>query len=286
MALQNSGRLTFSNIVAEFGGSPPHKLSEYYAKAVGVPASGRLAMSVFYGKSFTRYHTLGGGGSVNIQSFLAGQGQTRGIAYITLTGHRVADSTSTYAILTGNLSGFDAVYLTINGGVYVFGRGGNGGNGGWNDYNWGGGGANGAVGGHAIHASSPIRITNNGVISGGGGGGGGGTGKAGKYGGGKAGGGGGGGAPYGIGGSQGSGTKTTNGNGGNASLTGGGRAGSSWSDQNQSGGAGGGLAGVGGNAHGNSAYGNIGKGGAAGRATVGNAYITWLKLGDTRGSRT
>jgi hypothetical protein len=51
MALQGSGQIKLSEIVAEFGGSAPHALSEYYAAATGVPASGAISFSNFYGTS-------------------------------------------------------------------------------------------------------------------------------------------------------------------------------------------------------------------------------------------
>lgn len=49
MALQSSGSISLSEIAAEFGGSTPHSLSEYYAAASGVPSSGAIDFSDFYG---------------------------------------------------------------------------------------------------------------------------------------------------------------------------------------------------------------------------------------------
>jgi len=55
MALQTSGAISFSQIVAEFGGSGSHSLSEYHALAgkgvSGIPASGAISFSHFHGKS-------------------------------------------------------------------------------------------------------------------------------------------------------------------------------------------------------------------------------------------
>jgi len=51
MVLQGSGRITLNDIAGEFGGAPPHKLSEYYSVAVGLPGSGTIRLSNFYGKS-------------------------------------------------------------------------------------------------------------------------------------------------------------------------------------------------------------------------------------------
>ena len=51
MALQGSGQITFAEIVAEFGGSGSHSLSEYYPLVgqgvSGLPSSGELAFPSF-----------------------------------------------------------------------------------------------------------------------------------------------------------------------------------------------------------------------------------------------
>lgn len=51
MALQTSGAISINDIVGEFGGTAPHALSEYYGVDTGVPASGTIAISDFYGTS-------------------------------------------------------------------------------------------------------------------------------------------------------------------------------------------------------------------------------------------
>ena len=51
MALPSSGPLSIGDIAGEFGGVAPHALSEYYGAAAGVPASGTIAISDFYGTS-------------------------------------------------------------------------------------------------------------------------------------------------------------------------------------------------------------------------------------------
>ena len=48
MALQSSGAISLSQIAAEFGGSTPHSLSEYYGAAAGVPSSGAIDFADFY----------------------------------------------------------------------------------------------------------------------------------------------------------------------------------------------------------------------------------------------
>jgi hypothetical protein len=51
MALQTSGAISLLDIAGEFGGSAPHSLSEYYGVATGVPSSGAIDLSDFYGTS-------------------------------------------------------------------------------------------------------------------------------------------------------------------------------------------------------------------------------------------
>lgn len=53
MTLPASGPLSLSEIQTEFGGTNPISISEYYAAATGVPASGTISISDFYGKSAT-----------------------------------------------------------------------------------------------------------------------------------------------------------------------------------------------------------------------------------------
>ena len=62
MTLPNSGALSFSQIQTEFGGSNPISLNEYYrgganvpshANTSGIPSSGAISVSNFYGKSNT-----------------------------------------------------------------------------------------------------------------------------------------------------------------------------------------------------------------------------------------
>lgn len=49
MALQSSGAIKLSEVQTEFGGSNPISLSEYYSAAGGIPASGVISISDFYG---------------------------------------------------------------------------------------------------------------------------------------------------------------------------------------------------------------------------------------------
>ena len=55
MAMQTSGAITMREIANEWGGgTDPISLSEYYGADAGIPTSGTISMSNFYGK--TSYH--------------------------------------------------------------------------------------------------------------------------------------------------------------------------------------------------------------------------------------
>lgn len=51
MTLPGSGLIKLSQIAAEFGGTAPHALSEYYGAAPGIPTSGLIKLTDFYGAS-------------------------------------------------------------------------------------------------------------------------------------------------------------------------------------------------------------------------------------------
>ena len=66
MTLPSSGPISISQIAAEFGGTAPHSLSEYYGVATGVPSSGTIDLADFYGTSNTitlQVLMVGGGGA-------------------------------------------------------------------------------------------------------------------------------------------------------------------------------------------------------------------------------
>jgi hypothetical protein len=68
MVLQSTGVISLANIQTEFGGSNPISLNEYYlngvyttgAGAVGIPTSGQISLSSFYGKSKVIEYMLAG----------------------------------------------------------------------------------------------------------------------------------------------------------------------------------------------------------------------------------
>lgn len=58
MALQETGSISLQDIATEFDGTTPHSISEYYGAATGVPASGAISISDFYGVSSSITKTL------------------------------------------------------------------------------------------------------------------------------------------------------------------------------------------------------------------------------------
>jgi hypothetical protein len=74
MPITNSGPISFLDIVEEFGGTPPHSLSEYYRSGGRVPEAsvnnaiptfGQISLSAFYGAAnalTVAYEIIGGGG--------------------------------------------------------------------------------------------------------------------------------------------------------------------------------------------------------------------------------
>ncbi|WP_066018712.1 hypothetical protein [Endozoicomonas atrinae] len=109
MALPNSGRLSLADIATEFGGTAPHKLSEYYGSG-NVPASGVLKLSDFYGESaFTPTHqwTIG---VYDLYGF---------IQYGYLAGN-YGDITPKTVSVDNHTSPIRGVRVGINGSVYYF----------------------------------------------------------------------------------------------------------------------------------------------------------------------
>ena len=58
MVLQSSGPISLLNVQNEFGGSNPISITEYYGVDSGVPSSGTISLSNFYGKSSTPFLPL------------------------------------------------------------------------------------------------------------------------------------------------------------------------------------------------------------------------------------
>lgn len=290
MAIKVSGPLSFSDVVAEFGGAAPHSLSEYYrggglvpngpAANASIAASGAISLGAFYGavRLFVFTPTISEwitNYNVRAAALAAGwDGSTPLAATITNNGVIGSNSTGAYAFDTD--SGFPAgSSIALINNYYITGRGGDGGTGGNVGYQGKGG-----KGGPALLAQHRITITNNGTI-GGGGGGGGGTSNRDM----GAGGSGGAGYPAGAGGSIPVGAAHGNIAGNPGTTTAGGASAKAvYSWQEATGGAGGALGGTGGTGSCNVDTSYFGAGGEGGAAVVGNANITWVLSGTRLGS--
>lgn len=102
MALPSSGQLSLSDIQGEFGGSAPISLSEYYDAASGVPASGEITVSDFYGKANAVYMAASGGSStVDIGDFRYHSFFGSGTFTITTVGNSAGSNTVDYMIVAG-----------------------------------------------------------------------------------------------------------------------------------------------------------------------------------------
>jgi hypothetical protein len=106
MALPSSGALTLAQIQAEFGGSNPASLSEYYAGGAYVPA----------GTSGT-YGAVPSSGAISIRNFY-GTAQRVNISY-TFTGS-VGNASLNIAAIGGYIAGLSNVTVVVNPGVYLY----------------------------------------------------------------------------------------------------------------------------------------------------------------------
>ena len=186
MALQSSGAISLGDVEGEFGGTAPTSLSEYYSAAAGVPASGEISLSDFYGTSARATINLSTGATNNYNiytqasadpSYVAGQSDV----IVTVSGRVGSTSTATPAMDTGVFASGDTVKIIVN--DWILGKGGAGGVGGNasaanNSSASSTAGANGSAGGTALVLQFPISLDNQSEINGGGGGGAGGGGAA------------------------------------------------------------------------------------------------------------
>jgi len=75
MALPTSGEISFTQLQTEYGGVNPIEITEYYGAAYGVPTSGQISMSSFYGASLLDTQT------VTVGQLPAGQYNTEQYGY-------------------------------------------------------------------------------------------------------------------------------------------------------------------------------------------------------------
>ena len=309
MALQSSGSISLSDIAAEFGGTPPHSMSEYFGQG-NAPGNGNaIGLGLhFYGTSNRVVINLTISANTNNYNIWNSKGGSyaAGNTDVILTinsGVAVGSAgINSYALDTGTGWNANDTITIINNGT-IIGKGGNGGNGGTLWYGTKAGqksatfesstaaGA-GQRGGHALRLQKATSIQNNYRIQAGGGGGGGTT--AHNYLGGTVtyhmsghGGGGGAGRNVGTGGAKGAwaggsayGTYGTD--GGNGSLTAGFNSNTRPHIPPGNGGAPGaaGTAGNNGNMGPNTAG---GAGGGRGNYITGNSYVTWTATGTRSG---
>ncbi len=127
MALQSSGAISLGDIAGEFGGSQPHSLSEYYGAASGIPSSGAIDLSDFYGKSSSFAFTLSSNQeNWNLRSaaLTSGWDGTAQLVVNISNGVYVwSDDTSTAGLI---VSGAFPGGLIVNNSGFIMGRGGNG----------------------------------------------------------------------------------------------------------------------------------------------------------------
>ena len=176
MTLPASGTIKASQIQTEFGGSNPISMSEYYGLDSGIPSTGPIKFSNFYGKVINATRTINATTNFNARTdfqnnatIVGGKATSAAVYannqpvkyYITVNGTIGATGTGSYAFDMGTFPAGTTIYLTNN--SYIVGAGGAGG---------GTNGGTGGPGGPALILRNTTYITNNGTISGGAGGGG------------------------------------------------------------------------------------------------------------------
>lgn len=169
MALPGSGPMSLSQLQAEFGGSNPISLSEYYRNGglvtgnnTNVPTGGAISLGNFYGAVKQFAFTISSNYSTpqNLRSSAMAAGWNGSDAVLATLNAIISSNTTGSPALT--ISGSFPNGLIFVNNSYIVGMGGAGGN---QD-------SAGYGGGTALSVSTAVSITNNGVIAGGGGGGG------------------------------------------------------------------------------------------------------------------
>ena len=173
MPVPSSGQIRISDLVAEFGGTAPHALSEYYRNGLlvpsnntNIPTSGQFRFSNAYGAVNEIAIAATSGTNIDI-STLFGSNWTSTVPKRLTIGSGVTiggTGSSAAIIIPSNMAGT----LEIDNAGNIIGFG---------------GAANGGAGGNAIsNSASGVTINNTGLLAGGGGGGGlGGTGGNGTF---------------------------------------------------------------------------------------------------------
>ena len=164
MVLPSSGLITLADLQAEFGGSNPISLSEYYkgglyvpnsSYTAAVPTSGTIALQNFFGTSNVFTATISANTtSLNAYTWLVGQGWNE-VSAVRLT---IATGVYVYSNTTSLGALYNIPPCTIINDGFIMGCGGNG---------------NSGAGGDALTLAGNLTLINNasGYIGGGGGGG-------------------------------------------------------------------------------------------------------------------
>jgi hypothetical protein len=169
MPIPDSGPISLADIAAEFGGSAPLSLSEYYGAASGIPAGGEISVDMFRGLSSSFQHTITANQKeLNLRTYLLGVGWNGSVPVEVVIASGVyiwSDNTSVAALdMGGAYSG--GLTLTNNG--FIMGKGGAGGYVHTDEVGF----TAPTAGGPSMNLTGPITINNsNGYIGGGGGGG-------------------------------------------------------------------------------------------------------------------
>ena len=163
MPVPSSGEIKLSDLVAEFGGDPPHQMSEYYrdggrvpSNNTGIPASGQFGLGNAYGAVNEIAEAASSGTNLDL-SVVFGSNWTSTVPKRLTVGSGVTiggTGSSAAIIIPSNMAG--TLEIDNDGSILGFG-----------------GAANGGNGGNAIsNSASGVTINNTGTIAGGGGGGG------------------------------------------------------------------------------------------------------------------
>lgn len=117
MALPNTGAISIGDIAAEFGGVSPHSLSEYYSAGSGIPTSGEISVSDFYGASAATFIEATGGsvstsGNYKFHTFTSGSSQFN----VTQTASGGASNVIDLCLVAGAGGGGESYYTWPGGG--------------------------------------------------------------------------------------------------------------------------------------------------------------------------
>ena len=114
MALQGSGPISLLDVATEFGGAAPHSINEYYGRAPGIPASGVIALSDFYGKAnevTLRIYPSAYGGQSSTDLANASDGNLNTYSTHSVTGSGTGSSIRTSISSTGSLEAYGEYYV-------------------------------------------------------------------------------------------------------------------------------------------------------------------------------